>query len=100
MSFERRLSGCYVGETVNGVVYLFDLLGQLSTEIIIIPYWTAEQNSWKFLEIHFWFTQLRYDKIREWLAAKSAVSSQLRGYVGFEDRQVGLRIVAAGEWAV
>jgi hypothetical protein len=38
MSFERRLSGCYVGETVNGVVYLFDLLGQLSTEIIIIPY--------------------------------------------------------------
>lgn len=38
MCFERRLSGCYVGETVNGVVYLFDLLARLSTEIIIIPY--------------------------------------------------------------
>lgn len=37
MCFEG-LFGCYVGVTVNGVVYLFDLLGQLSTEIIIIPY--------------------------------------------------------------
>jgi len=53
MCFERRLSGCYVGETVNGVVYLFDLLARLSTEIIIIPYWTAEQNYWKFHRIHF-----------------------------------------------
>jgi len=52
MCFEG-LFGCYVGVTVNGVVYLFDLLGQLSTEIIIIPYWTAEQNYWKFLQIHF-----------------------------------------------
>lgn len=25
-SFERQLSGCYVGETVKGVVYLFILL--------------------------------------------------------------------------
>jgi hypothetical protein len=51
-SSERRLSRCYVGETVNGVVYLFDLLWQLSKEIIIIPYWTAEQNYWKFFQTH------------------------------------------------